>query len=123
MGGGKKRTEGPGGHGGRTLSAACIGSIVSIGMGEYVKSPLPRSARRSHDALSASLGFSRRTASPQDSKPHRQFPFTEILDALEFDMPPKHKDPAHATSPPPQEAVPEESADAYTFKIVTTRRD
>ncbi|KAL1673386.1 hypothetical protein EV122DRAFT_222778 [Schizophyllum commune] len=62
------------------------------------------------------------TGSHMDSKPHRQFPFTEILDALEFDMPPKHKDPAHATSPPPQEAVPEESADAYTFKIVTTRR-
>ncbi|TRM64287.1 hypothetical protein BD626DRAFT_491338 [Schizophyllum amplum] len=63
------------------------------------------------------------TGSHMDAKAHRQFPFAEILDALEYDVPShRHKDPSHATSPPPAEAVPEEAADAHTFKIVTTKR-
>jgi len=58
----------------------------------------------------------------QDTKPHRQFSFSEILDALEFDMR-SHKH--SAPIPPPSSSPPtgpDESHGHFTFKIVTTKR-
>lgn len=64
----------------------------------------------------------------QDTKPHRQFPVSEILDALEFDMQ-THKH-GGGIAPPVMSAQgpggsPENRKQAYgpyTFKIVTTKR-
>lgn len=61
----------------------------------------------------------------QDTKPHRQFSFSEILDALEFDMR-THKHgaaiPLPSTSPPSSSTAPDDSHSPHTFKIVTTKR-
>ena len=46
----------------------------------------------------------------QDTKPHRQFPFSEIIDALEYDL---------SSATDPEIGDPE---NAHTFKIVTTKR-
>lgn len=64
----------------------------------------------------------------QDTKPHRQFSVSEILDALEFDMQ-SHK---HGGGIPPPVMSIQASKDPsenrnyacgpYTFKIVTTKR-
>ncbi|KII85129.1 hypothetical protein PLICRDRAFT_45260 [Plicaturopsis crispa FD-325 SS-3] len=69
------------------------------------------------------------SASHMDTKPHRQFAFSEILDAIEYDLPPHRANPAlisppvssppHQLSSPPDEA---EGAGAHTFKIITTKR-
>ncbi|OJA17147.1 hypothetical protein AZE42_05100 [Rhizopogon vesiculosus] len=61
----------------------------------------------------------------QDAKLHRQFSFSEILDALEFDMR-THKHsaaiPPPSTSPPSSSTAPDDSHGPHTFKIVTTKR-
>jgi len=59
-----------------------------------------------------------------DTKPHREFKFSQILDALEYDLPPNRQvpvtSPLVASSPIP----PSSPADgkSHTFKIVTTKR-
>ncbi|KIY43972.1 PH-domain-containing protein [Fistulina hepatica ATCC 64428] len=61
------------------------------------------------------------SASHMDTRPHRLFPFTEVLDALEYDVPSQRH---VAVSPPaitPALAT-AESEFKHTFKIVTTRR-
>ncbi|TFK50023.1 PH-domain-containing protein [Heliocybe sulcata] len=70
------------------------------------------------------------SGSHMDTKPHRQVPLIQILDALEYDIPhrtgPAHVSPAGAVSPQaaatvsPDESEP--SARKNTFKIVTTKR-
>jgi hypothetical protein len=70
------------------------------------------------------------SGSHMDTKPHRQFPFSEILDALEYDLPANRQNPAlisplAASSPPISATVPDEGDDthaAHTFKIITTKR-
>ncbi|KAJ7707434.1 hypothetical protein B0H17DRAFT_1032685 [Mycena rosella] len=68
------------------------------------------------------------SGSHMDTKPHRRFPFAEILDALEYDLPANRQNPAlmappTATSPPVVPPASEDDAnDAHTFKIVTTKR-
>lgn len=61
----------------------------------------------------------------QDTKPHREFKFSEILDALEYDLPSRHQSPSSAASPPyPASSADSEAVDrkSNTFKIVTTKR-
>ncbi|KAJ6520918.1 pleckstrin-like protein [Mycena vulgaris] len=55
------------------------------------------------------------SGSHMDTKPHRRFPFAEILDALEYDLPANRQNPALM-------APPTDANDAHTFKIVTTKR-
>ncbi|KAF8896478.1 pleckstrin-like protein [Infundibulicybe gibba] len=67
------------------------------------------------------------TASHMDPKPHRQFPFAEILDALEYDLPANRQNPTlistSVTSPPVMSpAEGDDSHAVHTFKIVTTKR-
>jgi hypothetical protein len=70
------------------------------------------------------------SGSHMDTKPHRQFPFSEILDALEYDLPANRHNPALisplvTSSPPISATVPEEgdgAHSAHTFKIITTKR-
>ncbi|KAF7374634.1 Pleckstrin y domain-containing family A member 1 [Mycena sanguinolenta] len=66
------------------------------------------------------------SGSHMDTKPHRRFPFSEILDALEYDLPANRQNPAliapPTTSPPVPPAGDDEANDAHTFKIVTTKR-
>ncbi|KJA14379.1 hypothetical protein HYPSUDRAFT_208763 [Hypholoma sublateritium FD-334 SS-4] len=69
------------------------------------------------------------SGSHMDTKPHRQFPFNDILDALEFDIPTyMHRQPPTPTAAVPphapsgSEAHGDEGANAHTFKIVTTKR-
>jgi len=67
------------------------------------------------------------SGSHMDTKPHRRFPFAEILDALEYDLPANRQNPALMASPSsvPPVAAPasdDDSNDAHTFKIVTTKR-
>ncbi|KAJ7364327.1 pleckstrin-like protein [Mycena albidolilacea] len=68
------------------------------------------------------------SGSHMDTKPHRRFPFAEILDALEYDLPANRQNPALMSPPGPAGAPPvappsdEDANDAHTFKIVTTKR-
>ncbi|KAJ7158514.1 pleckstrin-like protein [Mycena filopes] len=68
------------------------------------------------------------SGSHMDTKPHRRFPFAEILDALEYDLPANRQNPALMVAQPgigapPATPVAEEDAHtAHTFKIVTTKR-
>ncbi|KAG1835099.1 hypothetical protein EV424DRAFT_1531676 [Suillus variegatus] len=64
------------------------------------------------------------SGSHMDTKPHRQFSFSEILDALEFDMRGhKHSAPIPPPSTSPlSSTVPDDSHGHFTFKIVTTKR-
>lgn len=69
------------------------------------------------------------SGSHMDTKPHRQFSFSQILDALEYDLPPNRHNPASLSSPmtglPPSISPAFEADDAHgshTFKIVTTKR-
>ncbi|KAJ6532037.1 hypothetical protein B0H19DRAFT_1189762 [Mycena capillaripes] len=65
------------------------------------------------------------SGSHMDTKPHRRFPFAEILDALEYDLPANRQNPAlmaPPTSPPAVPPAPDDDANAHTFKIVTTKR-
>ncbi|KAF8907285.1 hypothetical protein CPB84DRAFT_1744666 [Gymnopilus junonius] len=63
------------------------------------------------------------SGSHMDTKPHRQFPFNDILDALEYDLP-LHKSGTSGPSSPPH-GLGGDGDDAHsqnTFKIVTTKR-
>ncbi|KAF8199708.1 pleckstrin-like protein [Pholiota molesta] len=66
------------------------------------------------------------SGSHMDTKPHRQFPFNDILDALEYDLPTyAHRQPATPSiASPPQGLDNDEGThgSAHTFKIVTTKR-
>ncbi|KAF5382022.1 hypothetical protein D9615_004432 [Tricholomella constricta] len=69
------------------------------------------------------------SGSHMDTKPHRQFSFSQILDALEYDLPPNRHNPASLASPMsslPTSVSPASEADdphgSHTFKIVTTKR-
>ena len=62
----------------------------------------------------------------QDTKPHRSIPLAQLLDALEFDLPPHRHTPATPAVSPPHtpHSVDEQdgAAGKHTFKIVTTKR-
>ncbi|KAF9467988.1 hypothetical protein BDZ94DRAFT_1246894 [Collybia nuda] len=67
------------------------------------------------------------SGSHMDTKPHRQFSFSEILDALEYDLPSNRLHPnlvSPVASPPTgtPSGDPDETHRAHTFKIVTTKR-
>ncbi|KAJ6624043.1 hypothetical protein B0H10DRAFT_2008293 [Mycena sp. CBHHK59/15] len=64
------------------------------------------------------------SGSHMDTKPHRRFPFAEILDALEYDLPANRQNPALVAPPtgPPTAGPPSADDEANTFKIVTTKR-
>ncbi|CAA7266979.1 unnamed protein product [Cyclocybe aegerita] len=67
------------------------------------------------------------SGSHMDTKPHRQFPFNDILDTLEFEMPQHAYRPAPTTpsvaSPPAVGSQESEIPNSpHTFKIVTTKR-
>ncbi|KAF7985731.1 hypothetical protein HWV62_2336 [Athelia sp. TMB] len=66
------------------------------------------------------------SGSHMDTKPHREFKFSEILDALEYDLPSRHQSPSSAPSTPyptPTSGdLDPSSRKSNTFKIVTTKR-
>ncbi|KAJ7017419.1 pleckstrin-like protein [Mycena alexandri] len=68
------------------------------------------------------------SGSHMDTKPHRRFPFAEILDALEYDLPANRQNPVlmggqpGVGAPPAPPAAEEDAHTAHTFKIVTTKR-
>ncbi|KAF8969157.1 pleckstrin-like protein [Flammula alnicola] len=70
------------------------------------------------------------SGSHMDTKPHRQFPFNDILDALEYELPANmHRQgpttPSAASQAPYGGASPDAedvNSSAHTFKIVTTKR-
>ncbi|KAG5646968.1 hypothetical protein DXG03_001691 [Asterophora parasitica] len=72
------------------------------------------------------------SGSHMDTKPHRQFSFSQILDALEYDLPTNRHNPGSLASPMvslPASASPSATSEAddphqgsHTFKIVTTKR-
>ncbi|KAG7089437.1 hypothetical protein E1B28_011122 [Marasmius oreades] len=57
--------------------------------------------------------------SHMDTKPHRQFLYSDILDALEYDVPSHRHHASPVSSPPIESDRPEKS---HTFKIVTTKK-
>ncbi|KAG6862509.1 hypothetical protein C0995_000057 [Termitomyces sp. Mi166 len=64
------------------------------------------------------------SGSHMDTRPHRQFPLSQILDALEFDLRPNRNSatlssPMGSPSPSSEADAPQ---DPHTFKIVTTKR-
>ncbi|KAJ7067188.1 pleckstrin-like protein [Mycena amicta] len=64
------------------------------------------------------------SGSHMDTKPHRRFPFKEVLDALEYDLPP-HRQTASGSagvSPSMPPAGDDDKGNTHTFKIVTTKR-
>jgi hypothetical protein len=81
-----------------------------------------RSLTSSHVAILITLcSFSK------DTKPHREFAFSQIVDALGYDLPPKITSASPpTTSPPPHPSTAADDGDdahkAHTFKIVTTKR-
>jgi hypothetical protein len=67
------------------------------------------------------------SGSHMDTKPHREFKFSQILDALEYDLPANRQIPAAPSSTPtalPASAPDDRDAfrNSHTFKIVTTKR-
>ncbi|TFK70317.1 PH-domain-containing protein [Pluteus cervinus] len=63
------------------------------------------------------------SGSHMDTKPHRQFMFSDILDALEYDMPSHRQASGSTVSTSPSVAPEAEDANTvHTFKIVTTKR-
>lgn len=60
-------------------------------------------------------------ASHMDAKPHRQFQLTEILDALEYNLP-AHRQPLAPSPPIPASMEPDDSQSDHTFKVITTKR-
>ncbi|KAA1467750.1 PH-domain-containing protein [Dentipellis sp. KUC8613] len=70
------------------------------------------------------------SGSHMDTKPHRQIPLSQILDAFEYDLP-AHRGAPNVTSPPAVSPPPrmggggagdEADPSQHTFKIVTTKR-
>ncbi|TFY71724.1 hypothetical protein EVG20_g1291 [Dentipellis fragilis] len=65
------------------------------------------------------------SGSHMDTKPHRQIPLSQILDAFEYDLP-AHRGAPNVTSPPAVSPPPRMGDEAdpsqHTFKIVTTKR-
>jgi hypothetical protein len=60
------------------------------------------------------------SGSHMDTKPHRQFPFNDILDTLEYDLQsPQRQYSGSASSPQGYQADDDKT---HTFKIVTTKR-
>ena len=63
---------------------------------------------------------------PKDTRPHRHFPFSDILDALEYDLPHARQNlGAPLTGSPPSISGSGDQDDthrAHMFKIVTTKR-
>lgn len=73
------------------------------------------------------LSLPRLLTNVQDTKPHREFKFSQILDALEYDLPANRQIPAAPPSTPtalPASAPDDRDAfrNSHTFKIVTTKR-
>ncbi|GLB40336.1 putative PH domain containing protein [Lyophyllum shimeji] len=69
------------------------------------------------------------SGSHMDTKPHRQFSFSQILDALEYDLPSNRHNPPSLSTPItglPSSISPASEADdihgTHTFKIITTKR-
>ncbi|KAF4597602.1 hypothetical protein EYR40_008064 [Pleurotus pulmonarius] len=62
------------------------------------------------------------TGSHMDSKPHRQFPHEQILDALECDFPARGNNIMSPTPASFTSSMPDMDGDSHTFKIVTTKR-
>ncbi|KAJ4477403.1 pleckstrin-like protein [Lentinula aciculospora] len=62
------------------------------------------------------------SASHMDTKPHRQFPFSDILDALEYDVLSHRPHYPPSVSSPPNSEGGEGPSTAHTFKIITTKR-
>ena len=84
----------------------------------------PRDQRPPH---SLNGFFLLRWCAEQDTKPHRSIPLAQLLDALEYDLPPHRHTPASPPVSPPHH--PAHGADEHdggagkhTFKIVTTKR-
>jgi hypothetical protein len=57
-----------------------------------------------------------------DTKPHRQFPFNDILDALEYDLQSSQRQYSGTASSPQGYHADAEDVQSHTFKIVTTKR-
>ncbi|KDR78840.1 hypothetical protein GALMADRAFT_64122 [Galerina marginata CBS 339.88] len=62
------------------------------------------------------------SGSHMDTKPHRQFPFNDILDALEYDLPRQGPTTPSVASQPGIGTDTDEVNSTHTFKIVTTKR-
>ncbi|KAJ3995809.1 pleckstrin-like protein [Lentinula boryana] len=62
------------------------------------------------------------SASHMDTKPHRQFPFSDILDALEYDVVSHRPHYPPSVSSPSNPEGGEGPSTAHTFKIITTKR-
>ncbi|KIK66587.1 hypothetical protein GYMLUDRAFT_37750 [Collybiopsis luxurians FD-317 M1] len=62
------------------------------------------------------------SASHMDTKPHRQFPFSDILDALEYDVVSHRTHHPPTVSSPPNPEGAEGPSTAHTFKIITSKR-
>ncbi|KAJ8072327.1 hypothetical protein PM082_015886 [Marasmius tenuissimus] len=60
------------------------------------------------------------SASHMDTKPHRQFPYSHILDALEYDVPSHRQHGPPVAGPPAPETDNPHSSN--TFKIITTKK-
>jgi pleckstrin homology domain-containing family A member 1/2 len=63
----------------------------------------------------------------QDTKPHREFSFSQILDALEYELPHKGPSSTHPMYPHHQQSSAstddgDDGHSPHTFKIVTTKR-
>lgn len=68
-------------------------------------------------------GLSWRQRCKQDTKPHREFPFNDILDALEYDLQSSQRQySGTASSPQGYHADADDVQSTHTFKIVTTKR-
>ncbi|KAF7312574.1 Pleckstrin-like protein [Mycena indigotica] len=63
------------------------------------------------------------SGSHMDTKPHRRFPFKEILDALEYELAPHRQTPSGGSGVSPSVApAGDDDNNTHTFKIVTTKR-
>jgi len=60
--------------------------------------------------------------SHMDTKPHRQFPFNDILDTLEYDLQSSQRQYSGTASSPQGYHVDDDVQKTHTFKIVTTKR-
>jgi pleckstrin homology domain-containing family A member 1/2 len=56
----------------------------------------------------------------QDTKPHRQFALTEVIDALEYTEPTRSASGGNPASAPSNDGL--DNQGKHTFKVVTTKR-